>query len=445
MIKKSTLFVLLAAIILGAVVYYFDWRSGKQEKTPADTTKPAFSLQPSDIQSFTLSRPAKTGEAPIHFEKKAGTWVITQPVETAADQPSVNGITDGIAAAGISQTEPGTPDRLKAYGLDPAEVSIDFQLKNGAKHTLLLGNRGFAGTSVYSVADGNKNVVMLPVSLLTSADKPLGELRDRTILDVKSEDITSFDLKNASGEMVANKQGSDWKFSKPSAQRADSEAIGQLLAPLETGKFLSVAGETPEHLGKYGLEPPAITLKVEQGQNTATLLVGKKEGENYYARDTSRPMIFMIDSDLHDKLAEKFSDLRDKIVLHFEAEDINHVELHNANGAIAMTRKSAEDWLIDVPANDKGKTASIWKVFSPIESARADEVLDRPPTGITAKLAKPAIEVILTKKDGSKLTLDISSPEDGFVYARCNENPLIYKLKKDTFDDLNFTPAQVLF
>ncbi len=445
MIKKSTLFVLLAAIILAAVVYYFDWRSGKQEKTPADTTKPAFSLQASDIQSFTLSRPAKTGEAPIHFEKNAGTWVITQPVETGADQPSVNGITDGIASARISQTEPGTPDRLKAYGLDPAEVSIDFLLKNGAKHALLLGSRGFAGTSVYSVADGNKNVVMLPVSLLTSADKPLGELRDRTILAVKSEDITSFDLKNASGELVANKQGGDWEFSKPGAERADSEAIGQLLAPLETGKFLSVASETPEHPGKYGLEPPAITLKVEQGKNTATLQVGKKEGENYYARDTSRPLIFLIDSDFHDKLAEKFSDLRDKTVLHFEADDINHVEVHNASGVMAMTRKSAEDWSVDEPANEKGKTASIWKVFSPIEGARADEVLDHPPAGISAKLARPAIEIILTKKDGSKLTLDISGPENGIVYARCSEGPAIYKLKKDTFDDLNFTPAQVLF
>lgn len=445
MIKKSTLFVLLAAIILGAVVYYFDWRRGKQEKLPVDTSKSAFSLQASDIQSFMLSRPSKTGEVPIHFEKKAGNWVITQPVETGADQPSVDGIADGIASARITQTEPGTPDRLRAYGLDPAEVSIEFQLKNGAKHTLLLGNRGFTGDSVYSVTDGGKNVLMLPSSLLTSADKPLAELRDRTILAVKSEDITSIDLKNASGELTANKQGSDWEFSKPGAQRADSEAISQLLAPLETGKFLSVASETPEHLGKYGLEPPAITLRVVEGKNTASLQVGKKDGEDYFARDTSRPVIFLIDSDLHDKLAERFSDLRDKTVLHFQVEDINHVEIHNANGAIAMTRKSTDDWFIDEPANEKGKTASIWKVFSPIEGARADEVLDHPPAGVAAKLVKPAIEAILTKKDGSKLTLEVSSPENGFVYARTSEGPAIYKLKKDTFDDLNFTPAQVLF
>ncbi|MGH7837646.1 MAG: DUF4340 domain-containing protein, partial [Candidatus Binataceae bacterium] len=179
--------------------------------------------------------------------------------------------------------------------------------------------------------------------------------------------------------------------------------------------------------------------------NTETLQVGKKDGDNYFARDTSRPLIFLINAGLYKKLAENFSDLRDKTVLHFQAGDINHVEVHNASGAIAMSRKSAEDWSIDEPAAQKGKTASIWKVFSPIEGARADEVLDHPPAGVAAKLSKPAIQVIMTKKSGSKLTLDISSPENGFVYARTSEGPAIYKLKKDTFDDLNFTPAQVLF
>ena len=31
MIKKSTLFILLGAIALGAAVYYFDWKRGQKE------------------------------------------------------------------------------------------------------------------------------------------------------------------------------------------------------------------------------------------------------------------------------------------------------------------------------------------------------------------------------------------------------------------------------
>jgi len=52
MIKKTTLFLLLGAIALGAAVYYFDWRRSQKEseKPPADAAKLAFSIQPQDIR-----------------------------------------------------------------------------------------------------------------------------------------------------------------------------------------------------------------------------------------------------------------------------------------------------------------------------------------------------------------------------------------------------------
>ncbi len=89
MIKKSTLIVLLAAIIVGAAAYYFDWKRGQKEaaNSPADTTKPAFTLQADDISSLTISYPADPKSQPIHFEKQNGVWQITQPLQTAPMMP----------------------------------------------------------------------------------------------------------------------------------------------------------------------------------------------------------------------------------------------------------------------------------------------------------------------------------------------------------------------
>ena len=98
-------------------------------KPPIDTTKPAFSVQPSDIASFTITHPAQGVEPPVRFEKRDGIWQIVQPVQTEADQPTADGIIDAITTARIAQSEPGTPDRLKAYGLDPAQISLEFQLQ----------------------------------------------------------------------------------------------------------------------------------------------------------------------------------------------------------------------------------------------------------------------------------------------------------------------------
>src|SRR6202007_3160784 len=126
-------------IALGAAVYYFDWKRGQkeEEKSAADASKPAFSLPAgSEIVSMVVSRPQMVGEAPVHVEKRNGTWQITQPIQSQADQHIVGAIAEAIANAHIEANEPGTPDRLKVYGLDPPVVLVTFKLQNGMEHTL---------------------------------------------------------------------------------------------------------------------------------------------------------------------------------------------------------------------------------------------------------------------------------------------------------------------
>lgn len=451
MIKKSTLIVLLCAVVLGGAVYYFQWRSSKKPAASDDASKPAFTLQPDDITSITVSHPGKPDQPPIRLDYRNGAWTIMQPLDTGADESSVRGILDGLSAARVSQTEPGTPDRLKAYGLDPAHVSLEFQLKNGTKHTVLLGDKDFTAANVYSVIDASKSVSLLPLSLETSADKSVDDLRDRNVLHIENGKVASFGLKNSSGALdLARQTAKDqtqWKFEKPdSGVLADSEGVNSLLSTIGSAKFTTVSSEQPDNLAKYGLSNPAITFSAvtDPGQKF-TLLVGKKEGDGYFARDSSRPIVFVINSDLYKKLEDKFSDLRDKSLVHITEADINHIEIQNANATMAVSRKQGTefDWTVDSPADVKGKTAASWRILSPLTSARADEVLDHPPAGIAAKLAKPAIEVSLTDKNGSKLTVKISAPVGDFVYGQTSASPAIYKFKKNAFDDLNFKPSDL--
>src|SRR5579863_5061999 len=197
MIKKPTLIILLCAVALGAGVYYFDWKKGNQEKPPANASNPAFTMQASDVARLTISHPAEPSDAPIRIEKRSGGWRIVQPLDTDADESTIEGIADQIAGAQIGQTEPGTPDRLKVYGLAPAQISLEFQLASGAKHTILIGNKDFSGDSVYAIVDGAQNVALLPGLLATSAGKALDDLRDRTVLRVDAARAASFSIKSA--------------------------------------------------------------------------------------------------------------------------------------------------------------------------------------------------------------------------------------------------------
>ncbi|HUJ31174.1 MAG TPA: DUF4340 domain-containing protein [Candidatus Acidoferrum sp.] len=445
MIKKSTLIVFLCAVILGGAVYYVEWRNSKKPPAPEDSSKPAFTMQAAaDITSLTIFHPDKTDQPPIQFANHGGDWTITQPLETGADQSSVSGIVDGLADARISQTEPGSPDRLKAYGLQPGHVSLEFQLKNGTKHTVLMGDKDFTGVSVYSVIDGGKSVALLPLSLYTSADKPLDDLRDRSVLHIEAGRIASFELKNPSGELDAAKQKGDdqnWEFTKPAGAAADGSNVVALLTAVGTGKLTAIVSENADNLSKYGLSNPAITLSTvdDKGQKS-TLLVGKKQGDVYLARDASRSMVFTISEDLYKKLTQNFSDLRDKNLVHVTENDVNHIEIRNANATMDVSRKQGSDydWTIDSPSDVKGKSASTWRIFTPLTSAKADEVIDHPSAEIAAKLAKPAVQVDLTEKNGTRLTLKISGAVGEFVYGQTSAGPAVYKLKKSILDDLNF-------
>jgi len=458
MIKKSTLIVLLAAVIAGAAAYYFDWKRGQKEaeNTPADASKPAFSLKADDISALTISYPADPKSQPIHFEKQNGAWQIIAPLQTGADDPSLQGIIQQLASVRATQTEPGTPDRLKVFGLDSPALTLDFQMQNGAKHSLRLGKKDFTGVSVYAIVDNAKDVALLPESLLVSADKPLQDLRDHSVLHFVTDDVKSFGLKNSSGELAAAKDHDVWKFTKPAGALGDGDAINALLSTVANAKTSSIVSETADGLPKYGLASPAISFSVADAKGgIATLLVGKKEGEEYFARDAARPTIFRINQDLYKKLGENFSDLRDKKLAHFDPAIITHAEIHNASGTIMATRKNETDWALDAPThkdekpsdkpkdNQQPKSLSLDKLFTTLQQATAEEILDKPTPAIVAKLSKPAFEAVLTDKSGKMLKVEISQESGGFVYARTSESQTIYKLKPQILTDLSFKPSDL--
>lgn len=448
MIKKPALILVICALILAGVVYYLQKRSAKERSVTKDTTKPAFtSVQPDEITSVTISHPAPGGAPAITIDKKDGAWQIVQPVETEADDPTVSGFVDELAEARVDQTESGAPDRRKAYGLNPPQQSITFELKSGAKHTIDVGNKDFSGTDVYTVIDGGQSVSLLPAVLSTDAAKSLDDMRDRAVLHIDTSDVSSFTLQNPSGELsAARDKQNNWKFTKPAGIAADNDSVSQLLSGVANAKMAGVVDERADNLGRYGLAKPALTFTAVNGQGGKfTLEVGKKDGAGYDARDVSRPTIFRIDSDLYTKLSDKLTDLRDKRVVRLDPSGIEKMQVHNASGEIDLTRKKddADQWTIDAPAAQKGKTAETWKVLDPFTNLHADEIIDHPAAAQLAPLRQPAVTAVLTDKDGKQLTVRISKAAGDFVYAQSSDGPAVYKLKKAALDTVDFKPADL--
>lgn len=441
MIKKSTLFILLGAIALGAAVYYFDWKRGQKdaEKSAADTSRPVFSIPSgSEIVSLVITRPQVAGEGPIRLEKQNGTWQILQPLKTQADEHVISGIVETLSNSRIESNQPGTPDRMKVYGLDPPAVSVEFKLQNGLEHTLKLGNKDFTNTYVYGQIDG-KDVALLPSAMRTQTDLSVDFLRDHNVLHFAQNDVSAFSLKNPSGQIEAKEEKAGWTFAQPDAgQLADESDVASLLNSVSGAKMTGLVAESAENLSKYGLSAPAITFTATDGSGkSATLLVGKKEGSDYYAKDSSRPTIFNVNETLYTKLTETYGDLRDKKLVHLTQADFTRAELHNENGTLVITPKAEQDWVAEAPAEIKGKAIATWKIFPPVANARAIAIVDHPSAEIQTKLAKPLVQMTLTTKDGKTITVSFTPAIDDFVYAKTSGATIVYKLNKNVLADLN--------
>ncbi|MGH9703970.1 MAG: hypothetical protein ACRD4K_11395, partial [Candidatus Acidiferrales bacterium] len=107
--KKSTLILLAVAIALGGAVYYFEFKRVPAPEKVADESKPAFKLAAENFTAITIVR----GDSKIQLDKQGNDWVISQPVETAADRSVAEGIASSLSNASVSRTFPSAPDRLQ--------------------------------------------------------------------------------------------------------------------------------------------------------------------------------------------------------------------------------------------------------------------------------------------------------------------------------------------
>jgi Domain of unknown function (DUF4340) len=445
--KKSTGIIFVLAAALAAYVYFYDLKHTKPTDSNSDSetgattddnsanAKPAYSLAATDVATLSIER----GASAIVFEQRADGWYMTQPLQTRAEQSVVGAIASELASTRVDRTLPAAPDRMATYGLTTPPLTLEFKLKNGTQHKLQVGAKDFSGSKVYAIVDGSKDVALLSDAILISSDKPPDDFRDQTVLDIDSNGVTSFELKNESGTIVANKTNGSWKIEKPRAVAADSGAISSLLGTLGTARIASFAADPPGDLAKYGLAQPALTFHAQlDGGRTADLQLGKKDTSVYFARDPSKPFVFRVQETVHTTMSSKFFDLRDKSLIHAEEADIVRAEIHNAKGATTCVKGPDGDWVIEQPATQKNPAPACPNFWQSLSNARAEDILDTPPASVTSQLAKPPVQVTLTDKSGKKTEIQISAATGNSVYARTNSGPEILKLGKSILDDLNF-------
>ena len=178
-----------------------------------------------------------------------------------------------------------------------------------------------------------------------------------------------------------------------------------------------------------------VALLVGDDRAEKRLTIGRDNGQGYYyARDASRPQVFLVDSTLVQEVASSVDELRDKKPLRFDRDAVVRIAL--ARGGVsefAADKDTAGVWSLSEPA---GRETKSWKLNSLLGDLGQLEV-----EGFAEVLPAAATEVLhieLFGGDQGNLDIRISRVAEAF-YLQAGDDGAVYIIGTDAFAGLDLS------
>lgn len=310
----STLILVVVLAGLGAYIYFVD---AKRPAAGADgsaaTKEKVFTVDADKVNELRITYQGETSA----LKKESTGWKLVEPVQIDADPPEAIGVATALGNIDIVRVVDENATNLEQFGLAKPNITVEFKAEGGAAGTLRLGNRNATQGEVYALKNDEKRVLLVSAYQETTFNRTPFDLRDKKILKFDRDKADSLVLKRGNDSIEMTRSGSEWQVTRPVPSRSDYSQVEGFLTRLNSSNMAKLVDEHPTDLAKYGLDKPSMTVTIGAGSAKTVLEVGKSEGTETYARDASRPMVFVVDTTMHDDLNKKFDDYRKKELFEF--------------------------------------------------------------------------------------------------------------------------------
>lgn len=174
--KLSTLILLLVALSLGGVVYFFEVRGAPQREAAQAEKQQLFTFTEDQVQAFTV----KTRQQTLSFQRSSQrTWQMQTPTQTPANDASVAYLLNLLATGTSDRTLTVPVNRQGEFGFDQPLATVDLKLNNNQTHRLILGKPNFNRNFLYAQADPpgtpnqDLNVLLVSMNFENAVTRPL--------------------------------------------------------------------------------------------------------------------------------------------------------------------------------------------------------------------------------------------------------------------------------
>src|SRR6266404_4754604 len=233
---------------------------------------------------------------------------------------------------------------LDQYGLTHPAMELNVTDKNKKSTRLFFGDDTPAGSAVYAAISGDPRVFALSNYKKNSFDKSANDLRDKRLLPIDSDKVSSIELTAKKQSIAFGRTKDEWQIVKPKPFRADRSQVEELLRTLRDAKMdLSSSEDEKKVAAAFSSGTPFATARVTDVSGTQELQV-RKSKDDYYAKSSAVAGVYKISTGTSPRLNKSLDDFRDKRLFDFGFADPDTIEFHDGPKNYFLMHSGGDWW-----------------------------------------------------------------------------------------------------
>ena len=421
---NKTLILAIVATILGLFVYFYEIEGGKDREELEAFQSSLIKIEEEDLNSVTLIQ--EEGDV-IKYQRLGGSWEITMPIRTSVEESAITGNYSAFINGDIKRTLNITPDKLKNFGLEPENVEVIIESKDGRKLDLLIGDTSPTRGDLFVAFKDSNAIFITSDNIKTQSEKTLFDLRDKKIAHFNKDDVRKVELFTKKHSIVFEKIGETWFMKTPNLP-AEQSRINGFLSSLTNYSATSFVAENFQDQETFGFDNPEVKVIINLGEEMALkeITIGNplnKDSDDleFHGYESGRPPVFTIRESTKNDLARDPFYFQDKQLARFERESLKEIRISGVY-QITLSPQDTIGWYLHGDSSFNVIDSDMNRFFSAIEGVSATELIsDKLDKANDYGLKEPFLEVVI---------IDTSDISTGFVIGNSNEDNDRYALSK---------------
>ena len=399
----------------------------------------------------------KTPAGEMELQKKGDHWDIVKPLRARGDDQKIADLIAQVTTARIQQFVADDHGDLHAYGLAEPRGAITLFTQEDKRGQLLQigGVPEKEKDQLYVRFAPRGFVYTLPKKIEEVLDTKPNDLRDRHLvrIDTNILDRITIDAPGK-GKTVLARKGENWTIVSRKNAPANSGEVRRLIERLQNEQLTRFVEDVASNLPKYGLDKPQLQLTFSSfaSENTAetkageqpfaTIVFGKTDGDNVYARLGDEPFVVAVRRSLLDQLSTDPLQWQELWIFKFKPEQIHRLSVAaNNESSLVRNAKGEWTWVNGGGSINQTNLESLLTTLSNLHAVRwvaataPQQGFDKPQLAITFTTSrddKSSHKLLIGSKDG-----------DGTWFARAEEREGTFVVSDPDFNTLRLPLAVV--